>query len=139
MDIKLLELPTASAIRARQKARPHYVFRLDERQVASARGCGLPDSAILALSAIAAASYGDREGQWVTLPQRTMDCMARSYRWWFRATSALEKAGMIDVRRHPGRRPRYRIRPDGQSLGCSGPVTIPYKNGQRTPHPVIQS
>lgn len=106
----LANTPTVAAILERQRSRRVYVFRLDEAQVAKARSQKLPDSALMALAAVSGASYGSREGEWVTLPPRTMDCYDRSYRWWLRATTALQAAGLIEVRRHPGRQPRYRLK-----------------------------
>ena len=116
-----VDTPTVMAIRARQESRRLYVFRLDEAQVTTARGQRLPDSALMALAAISGAAYGARQGDWVTVPPRTMDCYGRSYRWWLRATTALQCAGLIEVRRHPGRQPRYRLKvastEEGRTMG----------------------
>jgi len=109
-SVVTVDTPTVMAIRARQESRRLYVFRLDEAQVAAARGQRLPDSAVIALAAISGASYGARQGDWVTVPPRTMDCYGRSYRWWLRATTALQRAGLIEVVRHSGRQPRYRLK-----------------------------
>ena len=103
------DTPTTARIREQRQARSLYVFRLDEAQVAIARRRGLPDSALLALGAIAGAAYGERGTAWVTIPPRTTACFGRGYRWWLRATNALEKERLIEVERHSGRHPRYRL------------------------------
>jgi len=98
---------------ALQKARP-YLFCLTEHQVTAVRAKGLPDSALAALGAIAGAVYAARGEPWVTLSARTLDCYRRSYRWWNRATTALQAAGLIECQRHAGRLPRYRLAKQGQ-------------------------
>lgn len=90
-----------------------YVFRLDAQQVQRARQLNLPDSALLALAAIEAAAYGSRRQAWVTLPHDTVDAFGRGFRWWHRATSKLEQAGLIECQRHVGRLPRYRLKKRG--------------------------
>jgi len=90
-----------------------YVFRLDSAQVQLARERDLPDSALIALAAIEAAAYGGRRNDWITLPTCTLDAFARGFRWWHRATSKLEKVGLIECQRHVGRLPRYRLKKTG--------------------------
>ncbi len=90
-----------------------YVFRLDALQVQRARKLDLPDSALLALAAIEAAAYGSRRLAWVTVPHDTVDAFGRGFRWWHRATSKLEQAGLIECQRHSGRLPRYRLKKRG--------------------------
>jgi hypothetical protein len=101
-------LKKLKALRQRRLAQP-YVYRLTDEQVLHARRQGLPDSALLALAAISAAAYGARGDDWVTLPARTVDAIGRGYRWWHRATDALQTAGLLECRRHVGRLPRYRL------------------------------
>jgi hypothetical protein len=90
-----------------------YVFRLDSVQVQQARQLNLPDSALIALAAIDAAAYGGRRNEWITLPMRTVDAFGRGFRWWHRATSKLEQAGLIECQRHSGKLPRYRLKKRG--------------------------
>ena len=106
----MFETTATLEIKARQRARPSYVFRLDETQASMARQKGLPDSALIALAAITAAAFGDRSASWVTLSDRTMTCFDRGFRWWHRATSQLVAADLIECQRHPGRLPRYRLK-----------------------------
>lgn len=111
MQERPVDTPTIKVLRASKKERAvrAYVFRLTDEQFAVARVQGLPDSSLIALAAITAAAYGERSGQWVTLPVRTVDCMRRGFRWWHRATAKLEQAGLIECERHAGRLPRYRL------------------------------
>jgi len=106
-----VDTPTLKHLKALRQRRmtQTYVYRLTDEQVRRARGDDLPDSALLALAAITAAAYGARRRDWVTLPARTVDAIGRGYRWWHRATSALQAAGLIECERHVGRLPRYRL------------------------------
>ena len=119
---RMVETATTLARKAQQKALyppdAYYAFRLNEEQVVTLRSHKLPDSAALALAAIAAAAYGTRKAEWVILPPRTVDAYQRGYRWWLRATQALEEAGLIECQRHTGRMPRYRlvVQPKARSL-----------------------
>lgn len=105
----VFDTPMVQALKAKRTSKRGYVFRLTDEQVAAVRRARLPDSALLALSAIAGAAFGSRSEDWVTLPPRTMDAFGRGYRWWHTATSKLEVAGLIECRRHVGRAPRYRL------------------------------
>jgi hypothetical protein len=110
-----VDTPTIRVLRASrsERAARQYVFRLTDVQVDVARKMELPDSCLVALAAITAAAYGERSGHWVTLPARTLDCMRRDFRWWHRATTKLEGAGLIQCERHVGRLPRYRLATQG--------------------------
>ena len=110
MQADLFDTPVTESIKDNHKAKPLYVFRLDEEQVSNVRQLKLPDSALVAYAAITAAAYGDRANSWVTLSPRTMDSVGRGFRWWHNATSALERVGLIEVQRHPGRLPRYKLK-----------------------------
>ncbi|WP_396430288.1 hypothetical protein [Limnohabitans sp.] len=105
-----------------------YVFRLDSAQVQRARELNLPDSALIALAAIEAAAYGVRRNDWITLPPRTIDAFARGFRWWHRATSKLEKVGLIECQRHTGKLPRYRLKKAGAGAPQKARRTIPIKS-----------
>jgi hypothetical protein len=117
-----VDTPTLRALTDSRRLKADYVFRLTEHQVKVGREVGLPDSALLALAAISGAAYGDRSQKWVTLPQRTTDAFGRGYKWWHRATSALEQAGLIQCERHPGRLPRYRLLSTESPAGRSTPT-----------------
>lgn len=104
-----VDIPTVQALTESRRLKSAYVFRLTEHQVRVTREFRLPDSALLALAAISGAAYGDRSQTWVTLPQRTTDSFGKGYRWWHRATTTLEQAGLISCERHAGRLPRYRL------------------------------
>lgn len=110
-----VDTKTIQKIKAQRGARMDklYVFRLEASQVQRARDLDLPDSALIALAAIDAAAYGARRSEWVTLPARTIDAFGRGFRWWHRATSKLEQAGLIECQRHAGRLPRYRLKKRG--------------------------
>lgn len=101
--------PTVQALGERRQTKAAYVFRLAEDQVAAAKMARLPDSALLALAAISGAAYGARGDSWVCLSPRVTDAFGKGYRWWHRATAALEQAGFLRCERHPGRLPRYRL------------------------------
>jgi hypothetical protein len=103
------QTPTLGALMDRRKAKPAYVFRLAEDQVAAAKMAKLPDSALLALAAISGAAYGSRGDSWVSLPARTTEAFGKGYRWWHRATTHLEQQGFIRCERSAGRLPRYRL------------------------------
>ena len=107
-----IQTETIRQIKAERLGRQEklYVFRLDAVMVQRARDLNLPDSALIALAAIEAAAYGTRRNDWITLPPRTVDAFARDFRWWHRATSKLEEAGLIECQRHSGRLPRYRLK-----------------------------
>ena len=107
-----IQTETLKRIKAQRLVRreKQYVFRLDAQQVQRARELDLPDSALIALAAIDAAAYGSRRSDWVTLPTKTIDAFARGFRWWQRATTKLEQAGLIECQRHSGRLPRYRLK-----------------------------
>ena len=128
--MRAVDTPTIEALRASKtdRAMRQYVFRLTDTQVGAVRALGLPDSSLVALAAIAAASYGERCGQWVTLPARTVDCVQRGFRWWHRATSHLERAGLIESQRHVGRLPRYRLVAKQATQG--GPVRSSQEAGE---------
>lgn len=87
----------------------------DQQQLAvqHARNLDLPDSALIALAAIDAFAYGARRNDWITLPPRTVDAFGRGFRWWHRATSKLEEAGLIECQPHAVRLPRYRLKKVG--------------------------
>ena len=110
-----IQTETLKRLRAQRSMRRDklYVFRLDAQQVQRARELDLPDSALIALAAIDAAAYGHRRNDWVTLPSQTVDAFARGFRWWHRATTKLEQAGLIECQRHSGRLPRYRLKKRG--------------------------
>ena len=110
-----IQTETLKRIKAQRMVRreKQYVFRLDAQQVQRARELDLPDSALIALAAIDAAAYGSRRSDWVTLPTKTIDAFARGFRWWHRATTKLEQAGLIECQRHSGRLPRYRLKKRG--------------------------
>ena len=109
---RMVETETTRALKAKRKAMEtstYYAFHLTAEQVAAMRDRGLPDSAVLAFAAIVGAAYGVRTGEWVALQGRTLDCFRRDYRWWARATTLLEGAGLLECQRHTGRMPRYRL------------------------------
>ena len=110
-----IDTETLRQLKAQRTVRKdkQYVFRLEASQVQKARELDLPDSALIALAAIDAAAYGARHSDLVTLPARTIDAFARGFRWWHRATSKLEQAGLIECQRHTGRLPRYRLKKRG--------------------------
>lgn len=110
-----IQTETLRQIKAQRLGRQEkvYVYRLDAVMVQQARDLNLPDSALIALAAIEAAAYGARRQDWITLPTRTVDAFARGFRWWHRATSKLEEAGLIECQRHSGRLPRYRLKKRG--------------------------
>ena len=107
-----IDTETLRQLKAQRTVRKYkqYVFRLEASQVQRARELDLPDSALIALAAIDAAAYGARRNDWITLPPRTVDAFGRGFRWWHRATSKLEEAGLIECQRHAGRLPRYRLK-----------------------------
>lgn len=110
-----IDTETLRQLKAQRTVRKdkQYVFRMEASQVQKARELDLPDSALIALAAIDAAAYGARHSDWVTLPARTIDAFGRGFRWWHRATSKLEQAGLIECQRHAGRLPRYRLKKRG--------------------------
>ena len=110
-----IDTETLRQLKAQRPVRKdkQYVFRLEASQVQKARELDLPDSALIALAAIEAAAFGARRNDWVTLPPRTIDAFGRGFRWWHRATSKLEEAGLIECQRHAGRLPRYRLKKTG--------------------------
>lgn len=110
-----IDTETLRQLKAKRPVRKdkQYVFRLEASQVQRARELDLPDSALIALAAIDAAAFGMRRNDWVTLPPRTVDAFGRGFRWWHRATSKLEEAGLIECQRHAGRLPRYRLKKVG--------------------------
>jgi hypothetical protein len=74
------------------------------------------------------APNGVRRNDWITLPPRTIDAFARGFRWWHRATSKLEKVGLIDCQRHTGKLPRYRLKKAGPGAPQKAHRTIPIKS-----------
>lgn len=116
-----VETLTVKRLKAQREVRSPYVFRLTEAQLEAARDAGLPDSALLAMAAIAGAAYGARGETWVSLSSRVIDSYGKGYRWWHRATDRLERAGFLECQRQPGRTPRYRLCKNGVS-GSPGSI-----------------
>ena len=125
MEEQMVDTPTTLTLKAQQRTQlqpdSHYTFWLNEDQLVALRRHDLPDSAALALAAITGAAYGARKADWIILSPRTMDAYQRGYRWWLRATKALEVAGLIECQRHAGRMPRYRVvvQPKARSLSIA--------------------
>jgi len=118
--------PTAAALRLAasrgSKPRRPYLFVISEHDLDKLRQAGVPVSACFAYAVIRGAvrAAGDEAG-WVTLSPRAMDALRHSFRWWWRQTEALERAGFIECQRHRGRLPRYRLRAgSADATGKSG-------------------
>lgn len=111
-NVMPIDTETLRQLKAQRTVRKdkQYVFRLEASQVQRARELDLPDRALIVLAAIDAAAFGARRNDLVTLPPRTVDAFGRGFRWWHRATSKLEEAGLIECQRHAGRLPRYRLK-----------------------------
>lgn len=105
---RVVDLPTLAALRQqRQEREKVYVFRLSARELRSVSSLG--DAPVVAYALICAAGWGARSGDWVTVPAISVDSVDRGYRWWHAATQQLAAAGLIEVERHRGRMPRYRL------------------------------
>jgi hypothetical protein len=94
---------------ARRKAA--YTFSLPLRDLSQLFGAGMTSKAVVVYAIIRGAAFGPRATQSVTIRKHVRDGVNRDYRWWRSATQRLEEAGFIDVERHRGRLPRYRLRP----------------------------
>lgn len=105
---RVVDLPTVAALKRRREEREKaYVFRLTAEGLRQVTDIG--DAAIVAYALICGASWGDRAGRWVTVPDIALNSLDRGYRWWHAATSHLAAAGLIEVDRQRGRLPRYRL------------------------------
>ena len=113
---KMVDTPTTAELKGKRVGRKAngYIFTLTEGQMLRAIAKGVPGTALMALAAITGAAYGGRQADWVTLSPRTLACFPHNYRWWHRATTALEVAGLVECKRNPGRMPRYRLAKAGQ-------------------------
>lgn len=105
--------PTVAALRLAaadkgSKGRRPYLFVISEDDLHKLRRADVPVSACIVYAAIRGAVRASGE-EWVTLSPRAQDALCHSFRWWWRQTAALEQAGVIEVRRHRGRLPRYRL------------------------------
>jgi len=107
-----VDTPTVARLKleAATRGRKPYVFVLTDHDLTALRAAGLPLSAIAAYACVKGAARAARYHEWVTLRQRTIDAVGRDWRWWHRQTEQLQDAGFIDVERHRGRLPRYRLR-----------------------------
>lgn len=106
--------PTKAALRLAalgrsNKSRRPYLFVISEDDLHRLRDAGVPVVACVVYAAICGAVRAAGTDDWVTLSPRTMDALRHSFRWWWRQTDALERAGVIEVKRHQGRLPRYRL------------------------------
>ena len=120
--MKIPERPVDSPTMARLKLRasvkgdrPYAYFLFDHDLVALQRA-GLPLTTAVAYACIKGAARAARSTEWVTLRPRTVAAVGRDSRWWHRRTAQLEAAGMLEVERHRGRLPRYRLRPSLELL-----------------------
>lgn len=105
-----VDLPTTVELRRMKQEREQakdYAFHLTARTLHQVNH--LSDAAILAYALIRAAAWGDRADDWVTISARALSSLDRGYRWWHAATTQLADAGVIEVERHRGRMPRYRL------------------------------
>lgn len=105
--------PTVAALRhaaasRNSKGRRPYLFVISEDDLHRLREAGVPVVACVVYAAIKGAVRASGE-EWVTLSSRTQDALRHSFRWWWRQTEALRRAGFIDVQRHCGRLPRFRL------------------------------
>lgn len=114
-----VDTPTVAAAKAKRDSRPMYSYYMTDADLR--RVTHLGDAAALAYAAIRSAAWGPRAGNWVAIPPKTRVALNRGYRWWHSATSALQRAGVIDVERRRGRAPLYRLRPSGADIGFSAP------------------
>jgi hypothetical protein len=113
-----VDTPTLVDLKAKRAQAKEYRFLLMSRDLKAVGGLG--DAALIAYAVIRGAAWGPREKQWVTVSQRATDHLDRGYRWWHAATRRLEEAGLIQVERHRGRLPRYRLvqrRKGGRPVG----------------------
>ena len=105
--------PTVASLRqaaaSRGATRRPYLFVLSEPDLHQLRQADVPVAACVVYAAIQAAVRAAGDVEWVTLSPRAMDALRHSFRWWWRQTEALERAGFIEVERHKGRLPRYRL------------------------------
>lgn len=106
--------PTVAALRLAAvsrgtKGRRPYLFVMSEGDVHKLRQAGIPVAACVVFAVIQSAVRAAGDEEWVTLSPRAVDALRQGFRWWWRQTEALEKAGFIAVERRRGRLPRYRL------------------------------
>ena len=101
-------LRLSASVRGPKNRRP-YLFVIDEFDLHKLRRAGIPVTGCVVYAVIQSAVKAAGQ-DWITLSPRAMDALRHSFRWWWRQTELLEKAGFIEVKRHRGRLPRYRLR-----------------------------
>ena len=107
-----VDTPTMARLKLRagvRGGRP-YAFVLTDHDLLALRDAGLPLATAAAYACIKGAARAARDTEWVTLRPRTVAAVGRDWRWWHRQTEQLEAAGFLEVERHRGRLPRYRLR-----------------------------
>ena len=114
MDIHEQRVDTPTVIDLRQALvtmRPPqaYIFVLMEGDLVRLRDARVPPQAYVALALIKGAVRAAGSAEWITIKQRAYQSLGRDRRFWYEATQRLEAAGMIQVQRHRGRKPRYRL------------------------------
>jgi len=111
--------PTVAALRLTAssrgaKHRRPYLFVIDEHDLHKLRQAGIPVSACIVFAVIQSAVKAAGQ-DWITLSPRATDALRHSFRWWWRQTELLEKAGFIEVERQRGRLPRYRLKTQAEA------------------------
>jgi len=109
---RVVDTPTVARLRAeRSLRRPRgYGIWLTDQDLEALNDVELAPSTVLAFACIKSAAIAAGGDDWVALRSRVMKAMGRDYRWWFAQTQLLVRAGFLDVDRHRGRLPRYRLR-----------------------------
>ncbi len=108
MAIKEIPVETPTIRRLRERPKRGYQFVLAEDELRSLRRAGLPPAAILAFQAIRGASRASSE-DWVSVPHRTLEAFDFPQDWWRLNVRRLERAGIIECDRQPGKLRRYRL------------------------------
>lgn len=108
---RVVDTPTVARLklRASSKSGRPYAFLLTDHDLTALREAGLTLATAAAYACIRGAARAARGVEWVTLRPRTINAVGRDWRWWHDQTQRLEQAGFIEVQRHRGRLPRYRL------------------------------
>jgi hypothetical protein len=108
-----VDTPTVARLKllANGKSGRPYAFFLTDHDLTALRTAGLSLATAAAYACIRGAARAARDAEWVTLRPRTINAVGRDWRWWHDQTQRLQVAGFIEVQRHRGRLPRYRLAP----------------------------
>lgn len=108
MRIKEVAIDTPTVRRLKGRGPAEYLFAIGEQELHQLRNAGLPPSAIVAYTAIRSAIKASGL-EWASVPHRTFKAFNFPPDWWRTNVRRLEKSGLIECDRQPGRLRRYRL------------------------------